>query len=73
MFFVLQFQLLIWMLIFSTSTVVVPIMSYVVDFLIVFQVLTFLPGFSAADRAAGGRRPPAVSGTMSVGGSLEPP
>jgi hypothetical protein len=52
MFFVVQFQLLIWMLIFSTSTVVVSIMSDVVDFLIVFQVLTFMPGFSAAGRGA---------------------
>jgi hypothetical protein len=51
-FFVVQFQLLIWMLIFSTSTVVVPIMSDVVDFLVVFQVLTWL-GFSAAGRGSG--------------------
>jgi hypothetical protein len=49
MFFVVQFQLLIWTLILSAV--------YVVDFLIVLQVLTWLPGFSAADRVAGGRRP----------------
>jgi hypothetical protein len=49
MFFLLQFQLLIWALILSAFDVA--------DFVIVFQVLTWLPGFSAPDREAGGRRP----------------
>jgi hypothetical protein len=61
MFFLLQFQLLIWIAIASTSTLIFVSMSYVVDLIIIFQFLTFLPGFSAAGRGSGRAVGPALA------------